>query len=657
VREALADTAGARPAVAMLDRRDQFHAPCHTPSRPALPRCPELDCLRDRLPPALLAAAELRAAETGLGADRALIAADVVGEEAYVTAFAAAAGIPFESLDALPSDGWPHSDDSLIDAARLGILQLRDSNGLRYVVAPQNNAARGLLECAVKPDSGVTGRFAVTTAERMRNFVTRHAQAAIVRRAADSLRHSHPKFSAAGATPRSAAATTLLLALAAAFCAVLSRTPLGLAAAGFFVAWAGLRIAALTQRAPIYPQVKRSDRDLPVYSVIVALYREAGAVRELVSALRRLNYPKEKLQVIFVLEPDDRATLARLAALRLGAPFEIHMAPAAGPRTKPKALNAALAFARGTFVVIYDAEDKPEPDQLRRALDAFAAGGERLACVQARLTIDNTDDSWLACLFTAEYAGLFDVFLPALAARRWPLPLGGSSNHFRADLLRRAGAWDPYNVTEDADLGMRLARLGYLTTVIESSTYEEAPVSFSPWLRQRTRWMKGWMQTWLVHMRAPGQLLRELGLVRFAVFQLMVGGSVFAALLHPFFLAALLHEIGAAGFAEALRSLLGSLHGLVLLGGYLASILLALAGLARRRLLRCAWALPLMPVYWLLLSIAAWRALHHLLRDPYGWEKTEHGLARHSRLADAAAGLDGVRDISAARPRPAREAA
>ena len=187
--------------------------------------------------------------------------------------------------------------------------------------------------------------------------------------------------------------------------------------------------------------------------------------------------------------------------MRLGPPFEIVIAPAAGPRTKPKALNAALPFARGTFVAVYDAEDRPEPDQLRLALEAFVAGDERLACVQARLTIDNTADSWLTRLFTAEYAGLFDVFLPGLAgmaaaaaARRLvePFPRGGAA---------RIGAWDPYNVTEDADLGMRLARFGYRTAVIPSTTYEEAPARFGPWLRQRTRWFKGWMQTWLVHMR------------------------------------------------------------------------------------------------------------------------------------------------------------
>ena len=193
----------------------------------------------------------------------------------------------------------------------------------------------------------------------------------------------------------------------------------------------------------------------------------------------------------FVLEADDHETRAALLRLNLGPPFEIITAPPIGPRTKPKALNVALPFARGSYTVVYDAEDLPEPDQLRRALDTFAKGGNRLACVQASLTIDNTTDNWLARMFTANYAGQFDAFLPGLAALRLPFPLGGSSNHFRTALLRKAGGWDPYNVTEDADLGIRLYRLGYRSAALSSATYEEAPPPFLPWLRQRTRWYKG----------------------------------------------------------------------------------------------------------------------------------------------------------------------
>jgi cellulose synthase/poly-beta-1,6-N-acetylglucosamine synthase-like glycosyltransferase len=402
-----------------------------------------------------------------------------------------------------------------------------------------------------------------------------------------------------------------------------------------FLAWTALRLLGIFNAEPVRAEPEPvAEKNLPTYSIVVALYRESAAVGELVEALGRLNYPIEKLDIKLVLEPDDLETRATIDAMNLTEPFEVVIAPAAHPKTKPKALNAALPFCRGEFLAIYDAEDRPEPDQLRLALDAFVAGDERLACVQARLTIDNTSDSWLTRLFTAEYAGLFDVFLPGLAAWRLPLPLGGSSNHFRTSILRKTGAWDPYNVTEDADLGMRISRLGYRTAVIRSTTYEEAPARIKPWLKQRTRWIKGWVQTWLVHMRSPGQLRRELGWVGFAVLQLLVGGTVLAALVHSLFVGQLIWELaGAASGSDSVASRSLGLHVAALLIGYLAFILLGLVGLSRRRLLGCAWALMLVPVYWILLSIAAWRALFQLVRDPYRWEKTEHGLARSSRLA------------------------
>jgi cellulose synthase/poly-beta-1,6-N-acetylglucosamine synthase-like glycosyltransferase len=344
------------------------------------------------------------------------------------------------------------------------------------------------------------------------------------------------------------------------------------------------------------------------------------------------DYPPEKLDIKLVIEADDAETRAALARLRLGPPFEILTAPDVGPRTKPKALNVALPFACGTFTVVYDAEDRPERDQLRRALDMFLSDAD-IACVQARLTIDNTDDSWLARIFTAEYAGQFDVFLPGLAALQLPLPLGGSSNHFHTAVLREIGGWDPYNVTEDADLGIRLSRYAYRSAVIASTTYEEAPARFVPWLRQRTRWFKGWTKTWLVHMRTPYRLLKELGLPGFLTFQLVVGGNVLAALVYPIFLAGALYRLVVTapsdeGFAVGL---LAGLHATTLVAGFLASAFVGWLGLVRRGLGASAWVLALIPLHWLLLSIAAWRALYQLARDPYHWEKTEHGLAHTSR--------------------------
>ena len=379
----------------------------------------------------------------------------------------------------------------------------------------------------------------------------------------------------------------------------------------------------------------RDDADLPLYSIIAAVYNEAESVPALVEALQNIDYPAERLDIKIVVERDDTLTRDALEQLDLAAPFEVIVAPSAGPRTKPKALNAALPFVRGQYVVVYDAEDRPEPAQLRIALAAFESGDRRLACVQARLTIDNTADSWLTRLFTAEYAGLFDVFLPGLAAFRMPLPLGGTSNHFRTETLRALGGWDPYNVTEDADIGIRLARHKLHTTIIPSSTYEEAPARTTAWIRQRTRWFKGYLQTWAVHMHNPLKLWRDLGTGGFLVFQMVVGGAVLAALVHGIFAAVITWQLASGLFwstkSGVFEVLFVGLYVTSLTTGYALSALLGFIGLSRRRALGSAWYLILTPCYWLLLSVAAWRAVFQLIRSPSRWEKTQHGLARHSR--------------------------
>jgi cellulose synthase/poly-beta-1,6-N-acetylglucosamine synthase-like glycosyltransferase len=604
------------------------------PAAPRLPRCPEIDCVRDRLLAGALALAELHALEIGVPADHVLCARGLIEEEDYVAALAASLGMEFEPLSGRTRVQCPLSDDQLLAAAATGLLPLMIDGELTIVVAPRLLDSRRLIALgSERPDLGE--RFRLTTVPRLNAFVTLHGADEIERRAVHGLRAAWPDLSAAGRGWRNRRLILLAAACAAAL-PVLAAPHVALraieAVLGFvFLAWTALRLLGLVSERFVRRKPRTfADGWLPVYTIVVALYREAAAVEGLVAALRALDYPVEKLDIKLVVEADDPQTREAIARLRLNRPFEIIVAPAGGPRTKPKALNAALPFARGSFVAVYDAEDRPERDQLRLALEAFVAGDGRLACVQARLTIDNSSDSWLSRLFTAEYAGLFDVFLPGLAAWRLPLPLGGSSNHFRTAVLRECGAWDPYNVTEDADLGMRLARFGYRTAVIPSSTYEEAPARFGPWLRQRTRWFKGWMQTWLVHTRSPRRLVRELGWPGFAVFQLLVGGTVLAALVHSLFAIALVYEF--AFHRGNAAGVMTSLHFAVLMGGYFISGALGLIGLARRGLLGCAWALLLMPLYWLMLSLAAWRALYHLVRDPYRWEKTEHGLAKTSRL-------------------------
>ncbi|WP_157223403.1 glycosyltransferase [Rhodovulum sp. PH10] len=602
--------------------------------------CPELDCVRHLLSPAVLAAVARRALDLGVTADRVLVTSGLLTEETYVRALARHLGVPFEPIDWRARSACPLPDEAFLQAAAAGMLRITPAeDGLGRdvpVIAPKNMATRRLAELAGSP---AAAHVRLTTGDRLRRYVRREGEAALGREATERLAKTHPRLSAArrrGRRPHPEIAATLGGLLAAAILAPRAVViGLGAALALVFLAWTGLRLAALLDSdPPRRPAPRVPDRDLPPYTIVVALHHEAKTLPQLVRALDALDYPPEKLQIVLALEEDDAETRAAAAALPLAPPWEILTVPAIGPRTKPKALNAALPFARGAFLAVFDAEDRPEPDQLRKALAAFDRSGPRLACVQARLTIDNTDDGLLPALFTAEYAALFDVFLPALARWRLPLPLGGSSNHFRTSVLHEVGGWDPWNLTEDADLGLRLARFGFTTTMVASTTLEEAPAKLGPWLKQRTRWFQGWIQTWLVHMRAPWRAWHSLGPHGFATLQLVVGGTVLAALVHPVFATALLVKLfldGLPTMTDTVDTAVVFLFGGTFVVGHLASLLLAFKGLMRRKLLSIAWVLLLMPLHWLLLAIAAWRALIKFFRDPYRWDKTEHGLARTSR--------------------------
>ena len=318
--------------------------------------------------------------------------------------------------------------------------------------------------------------------------------------------------------------------------------------------------------------------------------------------------------------------------LRLPANFQRVVVPPGRPQTKPRALNFALQLARGSLVAVYDAEDRPEPNQLRRAVAAFAAGPPELACVQAPLGFYNTENNWLTRQFAVEYAAQFDAQLPALEVLRLPIPLGGTSNHLRRDRLEEVGAWDPYNVTEDADLGIRLARRGYHCAMLASRTHEEACGRLPAWLRQRTRWIKGWLQTYFVHMRAPPRLLRELGPRGFVAFNVLIAGTVVSALAHPIFTAVIVYHLLTgiifADPASAAGLWLAAINTFNLTVGYAAAIMLGWIGVRRRGLTSLTGELKWMPVYWLLQSLAAYRALWEVVRRPFHWDKTEHTAVR-----------------------------
>ncbi|MGB3021281.1 MAG: glycosyltransferase, partial [Methyloceanibacter sp.] len=378
------------------------------------------------------------------------------------------------------------------------------------------------------------------------------------------------------------------------------------------------------------------DAELPIYTILVPLFREANVLAPLMRALARLDYPAAKLDIKLILEQVDGETIAAAQALDLPGTVEIVVVPELHPRTKPKALNYALPLARGDYLVIFDAEDRPEPDQLRKAIAAFRAGPPDLACLQARLNLYNAFDNWLTRHFTIEYGALFDGILPALDRLQLPIPLGGTSNHFRISALKWLMAWDPFNVTEDADLGTRLVRKGYRCQVLASTTFEEAPTRLMSWLRQRTRWMKGYMQTWLVHMRSPRALWRELGPPGFVAFHVVVGGTVMSALVHPWFYVLAAIDLANGAFLASPSTLLGTpfwlTASLSLAAGYLAAMTLALFALRMRGARRLIIQVPLMPIYWLLVSAAAYRGVWQFATARFTWEKTEHGLARSMKL-------------------------
>ena len=382
--------------------------------------------------------------------------------------------------------------------------------------------------------------------------------------------------------------------------------------------------------APEHEVEDLDDTKLPVYTVLVPMYKEPNVLPILTAALRRMDYPRSKLDIKLILEAGDTETIEAAKALALDATFEIVRVPHSLPQTKPKACNYALNLARGRYLTIYDAEDKPEPDQLKKAVLAFQALGDRAACVQARLNYFNAEENWLTRMFTLEYSLWFDMFLPALDRLGVPIPLGGTSNHFDLAKLREVGAWDPFNVTEDADLGLRFAALGYRVGVINSVTYEEANSQVGNWIRQRSRWIKGYVQTWLVNMRDPSGLIRRVGMKGFCSLQLFVGGGVFSALAYPFVIVPFLFWVftrsGALSPYFPRPVLLVSLANLIA-GNSILIYLSMLAAAKRYHFSLLPHALTV-PAYWLLMAIAGYKGLWQLIKNPFYWEKTNHGISK-----------------------------
>ena len=376
---------------------------------------------------------------------------------------------------------------------------------------------------------------------------------------------------------------------------------------------------------------KINDTDLPVYTVFCPLYKEWNVVPQFISAMSKLEYPKDKLQVMLLLEEDDKETIDQIKLLQLPLYFEIVVVPHSKPKTKPKALNYGLLHTRGEYCVIYDAEDIPDPLQLKKAIMAFEQSGKQTLCIQAKLNFYNPYQNLLTRIFTAEYSLWFDLVLTGLQSIEAPIPLGGTSNHFRTEDIRRVKGWDSFNVTEDCDLGMRLVKQGYSTAIIDSVTLEEANSSYLGWFGQRTRWIKGYMQTYLVHMRSLEDFKNSKHKSHVLTFQLIVGGKVMSMFINPLMwiitLCYFLFRAHIGNFIESFFPTPILYIGVVslLLGNFLY-VYYYMVGCARHGHDKLVKYAIFVPLYWLAMSVCAWMAVYKLITAPHYWSKTKHGL-------------------------------
>lgn len=372
------------------------------------------------------------------------------------------------------------------------------------------------------------------------------------------------------------------------------------------------------------------DKNLPLYTILCPLYKEAHVLPHFLASIAKIDWPKNKLDVILLLEEDDQVTVDVAKAMDLPSYVSIRVVPDSQPKTKPKACNYGLHYAKGEYLVIYDAEDSPDPLQLKKVYAAFQKSPENIKCIQAKLNFYNPHQNLLTRFFTAEYSLWFDVVLTGLQSIQTSIPLGGTSNHFKTHELRLLEGWDPFNVTEDCDLGIRLFQRGGVTAVIDSITLEEANSHWGNWLRQRSRWIKGYMQTYLVHMRNPVRFFRQHGL-HALLFQLVVGGKISFMLINPLmWLLTVSYFALYAWVGPSIEALYPSVVFYMavtsLIFGNFMFLFYYMIGAAKREHWSIIKWVFLVPIYWLMVSLAALIALYELVRKPHYWQKTVHGL-------------------------------
>jgi cellulose synthase/poly-beta-1,6-N-acetylglucosamine synthase-like glycosyltransferase len=587
-------------------------------------------------------------ARTGSPLGSVLLSRDSVTPRALYTALAATWGAAYRETEA------DDLDEEII--ARVDLNQLlreewlplgRDGDGVVTVLTSRRPTDE--LRTAIGSALGEPVRLLVGSDWEVSRAIQRTHKAEVSDRAAHQLWRSDPEMSARTVLDRrqKIVGAIGLLAVAAAFVVeprwslivtsiVVSLSFLISIAFKFAVCMTGARrefdvIVSDEEVAAL------RDDELPIYTVLVPCYKEAAIVDQLVTNLGGLDYPADKIQILLLLEADDAETLEAAKASKPPRTVTIVVTPDGHPKTKPKACNVGLMLARGEFLVIYDAEDRPDPDQLKKAVIGFRKAGSQAVCMQAALNYFNANENLLTRMFTLEYSFWFDYMLPGLDERHLPIPLGGTSNHFRTDALRELGGWDPFNVTEDADLGIRASVTGQRVGVINSTTLEEANRAYGNWIRQRSRWIKGYMQTALVHSRHPLRLIRSTGLRQASGFGMLIGGTPISFLatipLYLLFLVSLFLPRATLSAYFPGWVLWFSLLNLLLGNGLMIWVSM-MGAFLRRRYWLVPWAL-LNPLYWIMHSISAYKALFQLITRPHYWEKTTHGLTSVGHGPDA----------------------
>lgn len=505
--------------------------------------------------------------------------------------------------------------------------------------------------CQEALGSDVVLRFVIAPLGSIRTAIAQSTYKVATSRAETSLDFARPEYSSRGKITRSFR-ITLLIAVAIALLILFWSPPLGflvfftLINAAYFVLNPLRLVVCLgaLRFKPINIQPARlsklQDEQLPPYTILVPAKQEATVVPQLIVGLRAIDYPADKLDIKLIVEVDDHETIAAYKeqgiteqdhANSLNTIFQLVKVPTSDLSTKPRSCNYALQFARGQLTVIYDAEDKPDVLQLKKAYATMVDEKLNTLCVQAKLNFYNAKQNLLTRFFSLEYGFWYDFMLPGLQAWNIPIPLGGTSNHFITGTLRKIGTWDPYNVTEDADIGWRLSQLGYRTTMLDSYTLEEANSQLWNWITQRTRWQKGFLLTTMVHLRHPVRMWRQLGAYGFLSSATLFTTNFLLPLVNPilwvFFICWYVPPLfGLAPIGFTLPDWLHTLGAINLIIGNGTFMLVHLIAAIGKRQWSQILLVPLMPLYWLLTSVASYRSVVQVITKPYTWEKTKHGL-------------------------------